>query len=115
MVPGLHLLEEVGAIDLVGVLLVLWVAVLATLSTSGVDPAAPPLWWGVVVLLLTVASVLVALVLYRQTRAEGEELGTVWEAVPEWEYDGGHGAVNGTAQREQEESLREGENGRRNP
>lgn len=107
MVPSLGLLEEVSAVDLVGVLLVLWVAVVATLVTSGVDPATPPLWWGVVGLLLTLASVGISLVLYRQTRAEGEELGTVWEAMPEWEYEGRHGEANETARREQEETLRE--------
>jgi membrane protease YdiL (CAAX protease family) len=115
MVPGLDRLEQVSAADLVGVLLVCWVVVLAVLFTSGSDPAAPPRWWGVAGLLLTLASVVVALVLYRQTSAEGDELGTVWEAVPEWEYEGRHGEVNRTARREQEETLREEESGRRNP
>lgn len=115
MVPGPDLLDSVNAVDLGGGLLVLWVVLLGTLLTSGVDPVAPPLWWGAVGLLLTLASLAVAFVLYRQTTAAGDRLGTVWESVPEWEYDDRHGEVNGTATREREEGLRESEYGEREP
>ncbi|SEO88183.1 hypothetical protein SAMN04487948_106148 [Halogranum amylolyticum] len=107
MVPGLARLEAVSAADLVGVLLVCWVVVVATLSTSGVDPATPPRWVGVVGLSLTLASLVVAVVLYRQTDAGGDALGTVWAAVPEWESDGRDRGVDPTTRRDRETGLRE--------
>lgn len=76
-------LTSVSAADLIGGLVVLWVLTLGSVLTSSVDPAAPPTWWGVAGLFLTLASVTVAAVLSRQLTDAGTRMETVWEVTSE--------------------------------
>lgn len=83
----------------VGVLLLPFVVGVTSLT-------ALQLWTAPVI--VAVIAVLVAVAVVARHREAGEDDGgTVWDAIPDWQYDGRHVESGGLARDEQERALRD--------
>lgn len=71
------------------------------------DVFGRPTWWLLLSAFLGIAGLVTAGVLYRHARRETTDGESVWDAIPEWQYEGRHVESGGLARGEQEQALRE--------
>lgn len=64
-------------------------------------------WWVALGSFLGIATLVAAGALYRQGRRERAEGESVWEVIPDWQYEGRHVESGGLTRGEQEQALHE--------
>jgi hypothetical protein len=83
-------------------------AVLVFPLLSVFDLFGRPTWWVLLSAFLGIAGLVTVGVLYRHARRQSDADGeSVWDAIPEWQYEGRHVESGGLTRNEQEKALRE--------
>lgn len=81
-------------------------AVLLFPFLTGFSVFGRPTWWLLLATFLGLVALVTAGVLYRRSRGDSDGE-SVWETIPDWQYDGRHVESGGLSRGEQENALRE--------